>query len=213
MMRRFLARLLGPLFVLLIPLNALAADYQLQVGALANQTPYQFSTLSDAVGWSGTDVYGDISQAYGYHLAFLWEQEEFYEDTLYSYGASHFRIQGNGNGNFMFMDAYEGLVEAFWGDKERVLQKRPFWEKLWVRAGVSLGIYRMMLSPNDSGTLTTAIEGAAINSFGYTYSYYLGVGLGRLGSLEYTSRTHKSGSADVTSLNNTYMSYVYHWDF
>ena len=132
---------------------------------------------------------------------------------MFNYGVNHYRVQSTSGNTFFFMDGFEGLAEVFWGDREKMLQKLPFWEKLWYRAGGRFGIYRAVVTPDDNSQMSERKNGSYYQAEGYSFSFYGSVGLGRLGAIEYSRRYHLSGSFDNAPLNVSYLSYIKSWDF
>ena len=189
------------MFMLTCPLSLWAKDrQQLNYSILQNYQAYQYSKLDP--------TFSTVKKAYGVKANYLID----FGPELW-YGGSYSRIWGSGSDSgyptMMQAEFMEGVFEYFAGDREKMAQKGPFWEKLYFRAGASFGTYKWLIQHKKPSMMTELQIAPVYFSSGYTWAPYAAIGLGMLGSLEYTYRSHLSGAADMSFINNTYLSYVY----
>ena len=195
------------LFILLTATGLLQAaeKYQIQAGVYKNIGDYSLNTVQSGLS--------NASFIMGYQAGVLQEQGPILMPLMtYSYGLSYYRMQGGGS-TFILTDGYEAVVEVFYGDKKRVVQKRPFWEKLWYRGGFRSGLYYWVMTDKSTSSFSETGTGSYYTGSGLTTSMYVAVGLGRLGSLEYTYRSLISSGVDDSTLDHGYIAYVQQWDF
>lgn len=174
-------------------------NYQAQFGAGFNLQPYPLSDW----GKRFTDT-----TAIGFTATLLQKQT----DSL-SYGLSHYRIESEAGRTLFFMDGFDVVADIFWwGDPAKITEKGPFWEKLYSHVGGKFGFYRAFSTPDFPTTGTENRRDRMFQAEGYATTLYITLGLGRLGMLEYSTRTHFSGGYDNHVLNKMYLHYVYPWD-
>jgi len=173
--------------------------YVFQAGFLYNLTPYKLSEL---------DPTFQDKRAYGLQATLLLD-----EGGMFDYGLSHYRLQSTSNETLFFQDGFDFIAEYFLGDKAKVVEKRPFWEKLWFRFGGKAGYFRAFVTADNPGEQVEKKTTAHYQAEGWSLAMYAAFGLGRLGSLEYQYRYHKAGAADMAPLNRSYLAYVQTWNF
>jgi len=192
--------LLG-IFCLTIPFQLWAKGHE-QV-SFAGQYSLQAHSFSKV-----SSEFENVSSNYGWRLDYLTE----YDPELWV-GVGYSRGKGTWKNTESNSEIIDGIVEKFFGDRDRVKEKGPFWDKLFYRVGGRAGLYRWTIQKKKPGLLTELNYGPTFYSFGWTVSPYVAVGLGELGSVEYAYRLHFSGGADTSTLNNSYVSYVYNLYF
>lgn len=173
---------------------------QLNVGFVQNLQGYPFGDIDSSLN--------SVSNAYGIKGEYLQE----YKPDIW-WGASYERLLASGTDTLANAEYVDGLIEYFWGNRQKMAEKGPFWDKLYVRAGGRVGLYRWWIHGKNNYQMTEKRDGPFYYSFGLNLAPHVAIGLGQLGSLEYVYRMHFSGAADVAQINNTYLTYVYSMAF
>jgi len=190
-----------PFFILLIFLLSLPAYLfaeghdQVTFAGQVNSKTYPYGKMAGLDG---------VSAHYGARLDYL---HELSPDLWI--GGGYTRSRGafkNTEANSEFLDF---VGEQFFGNRNKLTQKGPVWDKTYFKVGSRAGLYRWLVQQKQTGLLTELNNGPTYYSFGWSIAPYVAVGLGELGCIEYTQRMHFSGGADTSGLNNTYLSYVY----
>jgi len=191
-----------PIFILMILIlsctSALFAEGHDEVtfAGQINSKFFPFSKLAEG--------FDPVTATYGVRMDYLHElSPEFWV------GGGYTRFRGAFKNTESNVEFAEAIAEKFFGNREKLVDKGPFWEKLFYKVGGRGGLHRWVVQSKQSGILTELNYGPTYYSFGWTVAPYAAVGLGELGYIEYTQRMHFSGGADMSALNNVYLSYVY----
>ncbi len=174
-------------------------DYQAQFGAGFNLQPYPLSDWGNKF----TDT-----TAIGFSAVLLQKQTD-----SWSYGIGHYRTESEAGRTLFYMDGFDLVADVYWyGDPAKILEKGPFWEKLYSHVGAKVGFYRAFATRDFPTTGSENRRDRLFQAEGYAVTLYGTLGLGRLGMLEYSTRTHFSGGYDNHVLNKMFLTYVYPWD-
>ncbi|MDX2470679.1 MAG: hypothetical protein QNL04_08920 [SAR324 cluster bacterium] len=195
-----LTLLLFALFGFVFPNLALSQEkYSVQVGMFTNVVAYNLPAFNSDLS---------TKKAYGFQVQVL-------QDTpnLFNYGVAHYRVQSTANESLFFMDGFDAVADMYFGNRENLSKKLPFWEKLWVRVGGKFGMYRAFVSTDDGAHMSERKEEGYYQGEGYSYALYSTFGLGNIGGFEYSWRQHVSGSFNNDPINSSYFAYVQNWYF
>lgn len=184
----------------LVPVLRAEPRRQINVAMVQNVESYSTSRLSESIG--------NVAKAFGPRVDYM---EEYKPDVWL--GVSYTRLQGSGKDTLANAEFAELLVDYFWGDRVKMAEKGPFWNKLYLRAGGRAGFHRWWIHGKNNSQMTELRDAPFYYSFGWTFAPHVALGLGRAGSLEYTNRYHFSGAADMAPIQANYLSYVYTMEF
>ena len=188
------------LFGFLFPNLGLSQEkYSVQAGMFTNLEAYNLPAFN-------LDL--NTKKAYGFQVQALQDTSD-----LINYGIAHYRVQSTSNNSFFFMDGFDAVAEIYFGKRENLSKKLPFWEKLWVKTGGKFGMYRAFASEDASYHMSEQTDGEYYQGEGYSYALYATIGLGNIGGLEYSWRQHISGSFNNKPINSSYLAYVRNWYF